>query len=60
MTSFVKYLLEGSGVEEKIDFNALRKELEEGDDGVSSVLSKTFERSRDKITQHPVSHYGMD
>jgi hypothetical protein len=34
--------LEGSGVEERIDFNALRKELETGPD--ASVLSqKTFQ-----------------
>ena len=37
MTSFVKYLLEGSGVEEKIDFGKLRKELDEIDQ-LDSVL----------------------
>ncbi len=38
-------------MEEKIDFNALRKELEDGDENMSSLLSKTFDRSEvSKVT----------
>ena len=36
-------------MEEKIDFNALRKELEEGDDNVSSLISKTFESEASRV-----------
>ncbi len=50
VTEFVKYLLEGSGIEDKVDFASLKKELEASPDTSpfqlkSGLLSDKFEKS---------------